>query len=51
MLGYPVKFDGGDLPAPSKAPAVGQHTDEVLERFAGYDAAKIKSLRESKIVN
>jgi crotonobetainyl-CoA:carnitine CoA-transferase CaiB-like acyl-CoA transferase len=51
MLGYPVKFDGEDLPAPSKAPGVGQHTDDVLARFAGYDAAKIKALREAKIVN
>lgn len=51
MLPYPVKFEGGDLPLPSKAPDVGQHTDEVLAQFAGYDAEKIKQLREAGVVN
>jgi crotonobetainyl-CoA:carnitine CoA-transferase CaiB-like acyl-CoA transferase len=51
MLGYPVKFDGADLAPPSRAPKVGEHTDEVLTRFAGYDAEKIDALREAKTVN
>jgi crotonobetainyl-CoA:carnitine CoA-transferase CaiB-like acyl-CoA transferase len=51
MLGYPVKFDGADLAPPSRAPKVGEHTDEVLARFAGYDAEKIDALREAKTVN
>ena len=34
-------------PCPTKAPTVGQHTDEVLRDVLGYDAAKVASLRES----
>jgi crotonobetainyl-CoA:carnitine CoA-transferase CaiB-like acyl-CoA transferase len=51
MLGYPVKFAGEDLPVPTRAPNVGQHTDEVLQRFAGYDEAKVKELREAGVVS
>ena len=50
MLGYPVKFGGEDLPVPTRAPGVGQHTDEVLTAFAGCDAAKVKSLRDAGVV-
>lgn len=31
-------------------PALGQHTDEVLDAVAGYDAAKIAALRAAKVV-
>jgi crotonobetainyl-CoA:carnitine CoA-transferase CaiB-like acyl-CoA transferase len=37
MLPFPVKFPGEELPIPSKAPTVGQHTDEVLGSVLGYD--------------
>jgi crotonobetainyl-CoA:carnitine CoA-transferase CaiB-like acyl-CoA transferase len=47
MLPFPVKLVGEQLPAPSKAPAPGQHNDEVLGRVLGYDAEKIAKLRES----
>jgi crotonobetainyl-CoA:carnitine CoA-transferase CaiB-like acyl-CoA transferase len=46
QLGFPVRFVGEDLPLPSKAPTVGEHTDEVLAEL-GYDAARIAELRES----
>ena len=49
MLPYPVKVGGDDLPPPTKAPNAGQHTDEVLSKTLGYDAAKIASLREGKV--
>ncbi len=47
MLPFPVKFVDEELPAPSKAPTVGQHSDEVLSRVLGYDAARIEALRRS----
>jgi crotonobetainyl-CoA:carnitine CoA-transferase CaiB-like acyl-CoA transferase len=50
MLPYPVKIAGGELATPTKAPNVGQHSDEVLGTTLGYDKAKIKSLRESGVV-
>jgi crotonobetainyl-CoA:carnitine CoA-transferase CaiB-like acyl-CoA transferase len=51
MLAYPIKIAGEDLPAPTRAPNVGEHTDAVLHDVAGYDEAKIKALREAKVVN
>jgi crotonobetainyl-CoA:carnitine CoA-transferase CaiB-like acyl-CoA transferase len=50
MLPLPVKFLGEELPDPSHAPTVGQHSDAVLKRVLGYDAAKIAALREAGAV-
>jgi crotonobetainyl-CoA:carnitine CoA-transferase CaiB-like acyl-CoA transferase len=50
MLGYPIRIEGGDLPAPTHAPAAGQHTDEVLREIAGYDEGRVVSLREGGAV-
>jgi crotonobetainyl-CoA:carnitine CoA-transferase CaiB-like acyl-CoA transferase len=47
MLPFPVKFAGETLPEPSKAPSVGEHQEEVLEKTLGYDAARIAKLRAS----
>ena len=47
MLGTPIKFMDVDMPQMTKAPTVGQHTDEVLESVLGYDAARIAALREA----
>ncbi|MGH7287003.1 MAG: CoA transferase, partial [Myxococcota bacterium] len=47
MLPFPVKFPGETLPAPARAPSVGQHTEAVLGTVLGYDAGKIAALRES----
>ncbi len=46
MLPFPVKFRGEELPAPTPAPDVGQHTDAVLREVLGYDDARIRALRE-----
>jgi len=40
-----VKLVGEELPPPAKAPSVGQHTEAVLSRVLGYDAARIAKLR------
>jgi len=45
QLPFPVKFRGEELPVPSPAPSVGQHTDEVLRDVLGYDEARIRALR------
>jgi crotonobetainyl-CoA:carnitine CoA-transferase CaiB-like acyl-CoA transferase len=47
QLPLPIKLVGGDLPTPSKAPTVGEHTDDVLRDVLGYDDARIAGLRES----
>ena len=50
QLPFPVKLIGEQLPEPTKAPTVGEHTDAVLERLLGYDAAKISELRSTNVV-
>jgi crotonobetainyl-CoA:carnitine CoA-transferase CaiB-like acyl-CoA transferase len=47
MLPFPVKVVGEELSEPSTAPTVGEHSDEVLARVLGYDAAKIATLRST----
>ncbi len=46
MLPFPAKFVGETLPAPTKAPTVGEHTEVVLKSTLGYDQTKIDKLRE-----
>jgi crotonobetainyl-CoA:carnitine CoA-transferase CaiB-like acyl-CoA transferase len=47
MLPFPVKLIGEELPPPTKAPTVGEHSEAVLRRLLGYDAARIAKLRAS----
>ncbi|MBW1685983.1 MAG: CoA transferase [Deltaproteobacteria bacterium] len=47
MLPFPVKFLDEELPAPSTAPTVGEHSEEVLRTVLGYDDEKIAKLREA----
>ena len=47
QLPSPIKFLDVEVPVPTKAPTVGQHTDEVLREVLGYDDARIAALRES----
>ncbi len=47
MLGTPLKFMDVDMPKMTKAPTVGQHTEDVLQSVLGYDEAKIAALRET----
>ncbi len=46
QLPSPLKVVGGSLPTPTKAPEVGEHTDEVLKDVLGYDAERIAALRK-----
>ncbi|MBP9712600.1 MAG: CoA transferase [Sterolibacterium sp.] len=50
MLGFPVQFVGEEMPLPHKAPTVGQHSDEVLSKVLGYDAAKIAAIKANKVL-
>jgi len=47
QLPFPVKVAGEEPFVPTKAPEVGQHTDDVLRDVLGLDDAKIAALRES----
>jgi crotonobetainyl-CoA:carnitine CoA-transferase CaiB-like acyl-CoA transferase len=47
MLPFPVRFLGEDLPEPSHAPTVGEHTDRILSELLGYDSDRIGSLRKA----
>ena len=41
----PIKFVGETLPRPTKAPTVGQHTEEVLRQVLGWDDDRIAAAR------
>jgi crotonobetainyl-CoA:carnitine CoA-transferase CaiB-like acyl-CoA transferase len=45
QLPIPVKFADVELPTPTMAPTLGQHTDEVLAEVAGYDADTLAAKR------
>jgi len=45
MLGTPIKFVDETLPMPTKAPTVGQHTEQVLRDVLGWDDARIAEAR------
>jgi crotonobetainyl-CoA:carnitine CoA-transferase CaiB-like acyl-CoA transferase len=47
IVGTCTKTNPDDGFAPPGAPHVGQHTEEVLTRLAGYDAAGIEQLRST----
>jgi crotonobetainyl-CoA:carnitine CoA-transferase CaiB-like acyl-CoA transferase len=46
-LPFPLKVADVEMPAPTKAPEVGEHTDEVLTEVLGYDPDRVAELRKS----
>jgi crotonobetainyl-CoA:carnitine CoA-transferase CaiB-like acyl-CoA transferase len=50
-LPQPVKFLGESIPTPSRAPKVGEHTEQVLREMAGYDDARLAALRTANVIN
>jgi len=49
MLPFPVKYVDEELPEPSRAPTVGEHNEEVLQRVLGYDDVKLEELRKAGV--
>jgi crotonobetainyl-CoA:carnitine CoA-transferase CaiB-like acyl-CoA transferase len=47
QLPNPLKIVDGEMPAPTKAPTVGEHTEDVLKSVLGYDTERIASLRDA----
>jgi crotonobetainyl-CoA:carnitine CoA-transferase CaiB-like acyl-CoA transferase len=47
MLPTPIKFVDEELPLPTKAPTVGQHTEDVLRTVLGWDDARIAEARSA----
>ena len=47
QLPTPIKLVDGALPVPTRAPTVGEHTDEILREVLGYDEARVAELRSS----
>jgi crotonobetainyl-CoA:carnitine CoA-transferase CaiB-like acyl-CoA transferase len=45
QLPGPIKLVGEELPRPTKAPTVGQHTEAVLREVLGYDGDRVAALR------
>jgi CoA:oxalate CoA-transferase len=50
MAGCPVKFSETPSGIQGPAPALGEHTDQVLRQLLGYSRNQIESLREKGIV-
>jgi crotonobetainyl-CoA:carnitine CoA-transferase CaiB-like acyl-CoA transferase len=49
MTGFPIKLSATPARLRRPAPALGEHTDEVL-RDLGYEAQRIGALREAGII-
>jgi crotonobetainyl-CoA:carnitine CoA-transferase CaiB-like acyl-CoA transferase len=47
---FPVKLIDEELPEPTRAPTVGQHTDDVLAEVLGYDEARLAELRTAGVL-
>jgi crotonobetainyl-CoA:carnitine CoA-transferase CaiB-like acyl-CoA transferase len=45
QLPSPIKLVGEEPPPPTKAPTVGEHTEEVLRGVLGYDDERVAALR------
>jgi len=50
QLPTPLKFLDAELPVPTMAPTVGEHTEQVLAEVLGYDDDKIAALRKSGVI-
>ena len=48
LVGIPIKVKGSPDNIERPAPTLGQHNDDMLKNFMGYDKAKIDKLREQK---
>jgi len=51
VKGLPYRLGGKGLAIERPAPDLGQHTDEVLREFLGYDDARLKQLNDSGVTS
>ena len=45
VVAAPIHYDGQSVCSPQAPPDVGEHSEEVLNQWLGYDAAQIGELR------
>jgi CoA:oxalate CoA-transferase len=50
QTGSLIKFPSREMKIDRAAPLLGEHTDEILREYLGYNAAQIASLRSAKII-
>lgn len=50
QLGAPIKFSDAEVDPGGAAPALGEHTEEILTTL-GYDAEEIETLRKRGVIN
>jgi crotonobetainyl-CoA:carnitine CoA-transferase CaiB-like acyl-CoA transferase len=48
--GSPLKTSGGDATPATRAPSLGESTDEVLKTILGYDSLRLSELRRRSII-
>jgi CoA:oxalate CoA-transferase len=48
--GSPLKTTGDNAVPNTRAPALGEHTDEVLKRLLGYDSERLAELRKGRVI-
>ncbi len=48
--GSPLKIAGGDAAPATRAPSLGESTDQVLESILGYDSLRLSELRRRSII-
>ena len=51
QTGMLTKFSATEARIDRAAPLLGQHTDEILRDYLGYDPAKIAALHQSRIIH
>ncbi len=50
LLGNPTRIDGQPMFASRPPPALGEHTDVILDQVLGYDRRRIEQLRKENII-
>jgi crotonobetainyl-CoA:carnitine CoA-transferase CaiB-like acyl-CoA transferase len=50
LVPNPLKVVGEEAPGPGRAPAAGQHTEEILEELLGLDPDQIHELRRGDVI-
>jgi formyl-CoA transferase len=49
-FGSPILFSGSEPVRPTPSPLLGEHTGQVLQKFLGYDDARIEELRSDGVI-